>query len=34
MRIVRKRTLTGKNHSASGRQAAFERVAIGRVSTS
>src|SRR5918995_5941795 len=25
-RIVRKRTLKGKNHSASGRQAAFERV--------
>src|SRR5918995_5350608 len=30
-RIVRKRTVKGKNHSAPGRQAAFERVAIGRV---
>jgi hypothetical protein len=27
---MRKRTLTRKNHSASGRQAAFERAAIGR----
>src|ERR687889_380412 len=32
-RIVRKRTVKGKNHSASGRQAAFGRVAIGRVAS-
>src|SRR5215207_9234426 len=32
-RIVRKRTLTQKNHSAPGRQAAFGRVAIGRVAS-
>src|SRR5215216_514774 len=32
-RIVRKRTVKGKNHSAPGRQAAFGRVAIGRVAT-
>src|ERR671911_436973 len=32
-RIVRKRTLTQKNHSASGRQAAFGRVSIGRVAS-
>src|ERR671921_1750817 len=32
-RIVRKRTVTQKNHSAPGRQAALERVAIGRVAT-
>jgi hypothetical protein len=30
---VIKRTLTRKNHSASGRQAAFGRVAIGRVAS-
>src|SRR5215217_5838134 len=32
-RIVRKRTLRRKNHSAPGRQTAFTRVAIGRVAT-
>jgi hypothetical protein len=32
-RIVRKRTVKGKNHSASGRQAALGRVAIGRVAS-
>jgi hypothetical protein len=30
---VRERTLKRKNHSASGRQAAFERVASGRVAS-
>jgi hypothetical protein len=30
---VRKRTLKRKNHAASGKQAAFEWVAIGRVAT-
>src|SRR5919107_2776788 len=32
-RIVRKRTVTQKYHSASGKQAALERVAIGRLAS-
>ena len=32
-RIMRKRTVMQKNHPASGRQVAFERVAIGRMAS-